>query len=119
MNNSHDIPGSDSKPDHYPLASAEAVVKHGHPPTQKRRTPPQQYLSPVTTTGKKVKESYGGKPDACSMKDKENINYQTLIPQQQTTDQGDYQSLTKRTLRKEYYNVPPALSPKPEAKSKK
>ena len=82
-----------------------------HPP----KIPPLEYLSPVTITGKEGNRS---KSDAGSLKDKEST-YQDLIPQQQPTDQGDYQSLTWHTLsqHKEYCNVPPPLPLKPETDS--
>ena len=83
LNNSYDKPESDSKPDYYP--NAQAIVKHRHSAKQKHQTPPQEYLSPTTTPGKKSKEGPRSKPDACSLKDKDNT-YQALILQQQSTD---------------------------------
>ena len=94
------------------LASAEAIVKHQHPPKQH---PPQEYsnlVSSVITTGKKSKEGQGSKPDACSLEDKENT-YQALIPQQQPPHRNEYQSLTKHSL---HYNIPTGLLAKPETK---
>ena len=102
VNNSCDKSESGSRPENYP--SAEAVVKHRHLlKKQKHQTSPQEYLSPATITSKKNIASPRNKPDA----DKENT-YQALIPQQPTTE---YQSLTKHSVHKEYYNIPPPRSP--------
>ena len=105
-----------------PLANAQAIQKHQHPPKQNHQTPPlissvTGLRLPVTTTGKKTKEDHTSKPDACSLKHKE--NYQALIPQQQPPDQTEYQPLTKHGLNKEYYNIPPALPLKPPTKYRK
>lgn len=109
-----------------PLANTKAIKKHQHPLKQNHQTPPQEYLIssvtslrlPVTTTGKRSKEGHRSKPDACSLKHEEN-NYQALIPQQQPPDQTEYQSLSKHGLNKKYYNIPPALLPKPQTKYRK
>ena len=101
---------SGSNPENYP--SAEATVKQHHPP----KTPPLEYSSPLTTTDEKSKEGQGSKADGGSLEDKENT-YQALIPQQLTTDLGDYQSLTWHTQHKEYCNIPPLLPLEPEVDS--
>ena len=101
VNSSYNKSELGSRPENYP--SAEVIVKHRHPLKQKHPNSPQEYLSPATTTGKKSIASPRSKPDA----DKENT-YQALIPQQPTTE---YQTLTKHSLHKDYYNIPPPRSP--------
>ena len=115
VNNSQDKSESGNKPKHHSSTKA-----HQHPPKQAHQTPLLDCLSLVTNTSKKSKEGQRSKPDAC-LKDEGNT-YQSLIQQQQPTDQDDYQSLTWHTRHKEYYNniiIPPAVPPKPEAQSMK
>ena len=111
VNISQDKAELSSKPENYPNDEAIIIVKQHHP----LETP---YLSPVTTTvtDKKGEEGHRSKPGAGGLKDQENA-YQALIPQQQPTDQGDYQSLTCHTQHREYCNIPPPLPPKPETDS--